>query len=213
MKPMKFGVGQGIKRIEDVRFVSGRGNYASDAVDRAELKAAFLRSPYGHAKFRIDDLDAARAIPGVRGVFVASDFSGLGGLPCLALLPNSDGSKTPAKPYPVISSDEVHHVGDIIAMVVADTATQARDAVEAIGVTWEDLPAVVDVEAAIARDAPAVFDGAPGNVAYDTHIGDKEKTDAVFASAPHKVRIKIVNPRVVANYMEPRSAVGEPGKI
>ena len=94
-------------------------------------------------------------------------------------------------------------------MVVADTATQARDAVEAIGVTWEDLPAVVDVEAAIAPDAPAVFDGAPGNVAYDTHIGDKEKTDAVFASAPHKVRIKIVNPRVVANYMEPRSAVGE----
>jgi aerobic carbon-monoxide dehydrogenase large subunit len=209
VKPMKFGVGQGIKRIEDVRFVSGRGNYASDAVGRAELKAAFLRSPYGHARFRIDDLDAARAMPGIQGVFIGSDFSHLGNLPCVALLPNSDGSKTPAKPYPVMSSDEVHHVGDIVAMVVADTAEKARDAAEVISVTWEDLPAVVDAEAAIAPGAPTVFEGAPGNVAYDTHIGDKEKTDAVFASARHKVRIKIVNPRAVANYMEPRSALGE----
>ena len=209
MKPTKFGVGQGIKRIEDVRLVSGRGSYTSDAVERAELKAAFLRSPYGHARFRIDDLETTRAKPGVHAIFVGSDFSGLGDSPCLTPLPNSDGSKTPAKPFPVMASDEVHHVGDIIAMVVADTALQARDGVEAIGVTWEDLPAVVDSEAAIGAGAPIVFAGAPGNVAYDTHVGDKEKTDAVFASAPHKVRIKIVNPRAVANYMEPRSAVAE----
>ena len=84
MRPTKFGVGQSVKRVEDIRLVSGRGNYASDAVDKAELKAVFLRSPYGHAKFRIDDIEAARAAPGVRAVYVASDFADLGDLPCLA---------------------------------------------------------------------------------------------------------------------------------
>ena len=209
MRPTKFGVGQSIKRVEDVRLVSGRGNYASDAVDKAELKAVFLRSPYGHAKFRIDDIEAARAAPGVRAVYVASDFAELGGLPCLAPVPNADGSKTPLKPYPVMAADEAQHVGDIVAMVVADTTLQARDAAELISVTWEELPAVIDMEEAIRPGAPLVFAGAPGNIAYDTHIGDQEKTDAAFAGAAHTVRIKIVNSRVVANYMEPRSAVGE----
>jgi carbon-monoxide dehydrogenase large subunit len=105
--------------------------------------------------------------------------------------------------------DETHHVGDIVAMVVADTTLEARDAAELISVTWEDLPAVTDMEAALRPDAPLVFAGAPGNVAYDTHIGDKQETDKAFAGAAHTVRIRIVNPRAVANYMEPRSAVGE----
>jgi aerobic carbon-monoxide dehydrogenase large subunit len=209
MKPTKFGVGQSVKRLEDIRFVSGRGNYASDAVDKAELKAVFLRSPYGHAKFRIEDIEAARAAPGVRAVYVADDFADLGRMPCLAAVPNADGSKTPLKPYPVMAADETHHVGDIIAMVVADSTLRARDASELISVTWQDLPAVIDMEAAVRPDAPRVFSGAPGNVAYDTHIGDKEETDRAFAGAAHTVRIKIVNPRAVANYMEPRSAVGE----
>ncbi len=209
VRPTKFGVGQSVKRVEDIRLISGRGNYASDAVDKAELKAVFLRSPYGHAKFRIDDIEAARAAPGVRAVYVAGDFADLGGLPCLAPVPNADGSKTPLKPYPVMAADETHHVGDIIAMVVADTILQARDAAELISVTWEDLPAVTDMEMALRPDAPLVFAGAPGNVAYDTHIGDKRETDKAFAGAAHTVRIKIVNPRAVANYMEPRSAVGE----
>jgi aerobic carbon-monoxide dehydrogenase large subunit len=209
MKPTKFGVGQSVKRVEDIRFVSGRGHYASDAVDKAELKAVFLRSPYGHARFRIDDTEAARAAPGVRAVYAASDFANLGDLPCLAPVPNSDGSKTPLKPYPVMAADETHHVGDIVAMVVADTALQARDAAERISVTWDGLPAVTDMEAALRPDAPLVFAGAPGNVAYDTHIGDKQETDKAFAGAAHTVRIRIVNPRAVANYMEPRSAVGE----
>ena len=209
MKPTKFGVGQSVKRVEDIRLVSGRGNYASDAVDRAELKAVFLRSPYGHAKFHVDDIEAARAAPGVRALYVASDFAALGGLPCLAPVPNADGSKTPLKPYPVMAIDETHHVGDIVAMVVADTTLEARDAAELISVTWEDLPAVTDMEAALRPDAPLVFAGAPGNVAYDTHIGDKQETDKAFAGAAHTVRIRIVNPRAVANYMEPRSAVGE----
>jgi aerobic carbon-monoxide dehydrogenase large subunit len=209
MKPTKFGVGQSVKRVEDIRLVSGRGNYASDAVNNAELKAVFLRSPYGHAKFRIEDIEAVRAAPGVRAVYVASDFAALGGLPCLAPVDNADGSKTPLKPYPVMAADEVQHIGDIVAMVVADTTLQARDAVELIGVAWDELPAAIDMEEAIRPGAPLVFSGAPGNVAYDTAIGDKDKTDAAFAGAARTVRIKIVNPRAVANYMEPRSAVGE----
>ena len=208
-KAMKFGVGQGVMRVEDVRLVSGRGNYTSDATQAAELRAVFLRSPYGHARFRIEDLEAARAAPGVRGVFVASDFSNLGPLPCLAPVPNSDKSKTPLKPYPIMTENEADHIGDIVAMVVADTVNQGRDAAELIGVAWEELPAAIDMEAAIRPGAPQVFAGAPNNVAYDNHIGDKAKTDAAFASAARTVKIKILNPRVVANYMEPRAAVGE----
>jgi aerobic carbon-monoxide dehydrogenase large subunit len=209
MKPTKFGVGQSVKRVEDIRFVSGRGNYASDAVDKAELKAVFLRSPYGHAKFRIDDVEAARAAPGVRAVYVASDFANLGDLPCLAPVANSDKSKMPLKPYPVMAADEAQHIGDIVAMVVADTTLEARDVAELISVTWDGLPAAIDMEEAVQPGAPLVFAGAPGNVAYDTHIGDQQQTDEAFASAAHTVRIRIVNSRVVANYMEPRSAVGE----
>src|SRR3984885_3125713 len=209
MRPTKFGIGQSVKRVEDIRLVSGRGSYASDAADKADLKAVFLRSPYGHAKFRIDDVEAARAAPGVRAVYIASDFSNLGDLPCLAPVSNSDGSDTPLKPYPVMAGDEAQHVGDIIAMVVADTTLQARGAAELISVAWEDLPAVTDMEEAVRPGAPLVFAGAPGNVAYDTYIGDKQTTDNVFAGAAHTVRIKILNSRVVANYMEPRSAVGE----
>src|ERR1700749_746988 len=139
MRPSKFGVGQSVKRVEDVRFISGQGQYATDAVEKSELRAVFLRSPYGHAKFTFTDLEAARAAPGVRAVYVAGDFAELGDLPCLATVDNADGSSTPLKPCPVMASVEAHHVGDIIAMVVADTTVQARDASELIGVTWEDL--------------------------------------------------------------------------
>ena len=132
MSVRKFGAGQSVKRVEDVRLVTGQGRYASDACDGATLKAAFVRSPYGRARFSIGDLAAVRAMPGVRAVYTAKDFEGLGGLPCLAPVQNSDGSQTPLKPYPVISGAQVDHVGDIVAMVVAETAAQARDAVEAI---------------------------------------------------------------------------------
>ena len=164
----------------------------------------------GMRKFRIDDLEAARAAPGVRAVYVVSDFAGLGDLPCLAPVPNADGSKTPLKPYPVMAADEAQHVGDIVAMVVADTALRgARRRRTDRRRHGKSFPPSADMEEAIRPGAPLVFAGAPGNVAYDNHIGDKKKTDAAFAAAAHTVRIKIVNSRVVANYMEPRSAVGE----
>jgi carbon-monoxide dehydrogenase large subunit len=206
MSVRKFGAGQSVKRVEDVRLVTGSGRYATDACEGPALRAAFVRSPHGHARFKIGDLAAVRAMPGVRAVYTAKDFAGLGGLPCLAPVKNSDGSDTPMKPYPIMAEGQVDHVGDIVAMVVAESLAQARDAAEAVTVDWEDLPAAVDMEAAVRPGAPLVFAGAPGNVAYDTHIGDKAKTDAIFAGAPRKASIKVVNPRVVANYMEPRAA-------
>jgi carbon-monoxide dehydrogenase large subunit len=209
MKQTKFGMGQGVKRVEDIRLVTGFGQYSCDTIDRAGLRAAFARSPHGHARFTIGDLTEAKAMPGVKAIYVASDLAEIGDLPCLAPVANSDGAQTPMKPYPVLAANEVDHVGDIVAMVVADDAAHARDAAEAIPITWDELPAVIDMEEAIRDRAPPVFAGAPGNVAYDTHIGDKAKTDAAFAKAARVARIKIVNPRVVANYMEPRSGTAD----
>lgn len=209
MKAVKFGIGQSVKRVEDIRLVTGQGQYSTDAAEAASLRAYFPRSPYAHAKFTIGSLDAAKAMPGVRAIFLASDFAEMNGLPCLAAMPNSDGTQTPLKPFPVMAAGETHHVGDIFAMVVADRLDQARDAAEAMDVSWDALPVVVDSELAIAPSAPIVFEGAPGNVAYDAHVGDKASTDAAFASAAKIARIKIVNPRVVANFMEPRAARGE----
>jgi len=189
---MKFGVGQPVKRVEDVRLVSGQGAFASDYAPEGALHAAFLRSPHAHAKFAVTDVEAARALPGVRGVFVASDFAALGGLPCLAKIPNSDGSMTPAKPYPVMAAEEAHHVGDIVAMAVAETPWQARDAVEAVAVDWEALPAAVDAEGAVLSGAVQVYPGAPGNIVYDAQIGDKARTDAIFEKAAHVARVKVM---------------------
>jgi carbon-monoxide dehydrogenase large subunit len=207
MKPTKFGVGQAIKRVEDVRFVTGRGNYTSDYAPEGALHAVFLRSPHAHAAFSFGDLDAARAMPGVRAVYVAADFEQLGDLPCLSL-PDSYDSMAPLKPYPVIARGEAHHVGDLIAMVVAESEREARDTAEALEVEWRPLAAAIDMREAIKSDAPQVFSQAPGNVAFDAHIGDKVKTDAAFAKATHVVSLSVVNQRVVANYVEPRSAVG-----
>ena len=209
MKAMKFGVGQSVRRVEDVRLVSGQGRYTSDYAPPGALFAAFLRSPHAHARLAIGETSAVAAMPGVRGVFLAKDFAALRSIPCVAPVPNSDKSTTPLKPYPIMAKDEAHHVGDIVAMVVAATPEQARDATEAIEVDWTPLPAAVDTEGALAPDAPQVYAKAPGNVAFDNHIGDKAAADAIFAEAAHAVKIRIVNPRVVANYMEPRGAVAE----
>ena len=209
MKPMKFGVGQPVRRVEDVRLVTGRGAYTSDYSPEGALHAVFWRSPHADAKFRIADIEAARAMPGVRAIFTAADFAALGTLPVLAPIANADGAYPPTKPYPVMAKDEVFHVGDLVGMVVAESLLDARDAAEAIAIDWEPLPALAEMEAAIEPGAAAIFNGAGNNIAYDTHIGDKAETDAAFKTAAHVATIKVVNQRVVANYLEPRSAVAE----
>jgi len=209
MKAMKFGVGQAVRRVEDVRLIKGAGVYTSDYEPAGALFATFLRSPHAHARFAFGNISTARAMPGVEAVYTADDFAALGDLPCLAPVNNSDKSMTPLKPYPVLARGEACHVGDAVAMVVARTQAEARDAAEQLEVDWSPLPAVVDMRSAIAPGAPRVFAKAPDNIAYDAHIGNKAATDSVFAKAAHVVALSIVNQRVVANFLEPRGAVGE----
>src|SRR5947209_11762928 len=143
MKPTKFGMGQPVRRIEDARFISGAGMYTADVMKEGALAACFLRSPHAHAAFAVGDLADVRAMPGVRLVLTAADVAHLGGVPCLAPMPNANGQLMKLPDYPVLATREVRHVGDAVAMVVADIEEQAWEALEAIAVTYEEQPAIV----------------------------------------------------------------------
>jgi carbon-monoxide dehydrogenase large subunit len=205
MAPIKFGVGQSVLRKEDDALIRGKGRYTDDHAPSALMHGLMLRSPHAHAKFTID-VAKARGLPGVGVIFTAEDVKDLGDLPCLFNL-ETDPFTGPA--YPILARDLVRHVGDAVAFVVAETVEQARDAVEAIEVSWTPLPAVVGVANAVKKGAPQVWPDHPGNVLFDVPIGDKKATDAVFAKAHAVAEVKIVNPRIVTNYMETRAAICE----
>ena len=209
MRPMKFGVGQPASRLEDARLVTGRGRYTDDLSPEGCLHAAVLRSPHAHARFTIGDLAAARAMPGVRLVLAHADLESYGGLPCAAPAKNTDGSKMPLPPYPLLADGTVRHVGDAVAFVVADTLAQARDAAEAIGVEWEPQPATVGIGGAERPGAVAVWPQVPTNVAYDSDLGDRAGTEAAFARAARTVSLTLVNNRLVTNFLEARACIGE----
>jgi carbon-monoxide dehydrogenase large subunit len=203
--PIKFGVGQSVLRKEDDALIRGRGRYTDDFAPQASLHALVLRSPHAHAKFTID-ASRARGLPGVALILTADDVGDLGDLPCLF---NLEVNPFTGPPYPILAKDEVRHVGDAVAFVVAGTIDQARDAIEAIEVKWTPLPAVAGVVNALKPGAPQVWSGHAGNVLFDVPIGDKKATDEAFAKAHSVAEISIVNPRVVASFMETRAAVCE----
>ena len=203
--PIKFGVGQSVLRKEDDALIRGKGRYTDDHGPSAALHALVLRSPHAHAKFTIN-ATKARALPGVALILTASDIDDLGDLPCLFQLETDPFT---APPYPILAKDEVRHVGDAIAFVVAGTIDQARDAIEAIEVNWSPLPAVAGVANAVKRGAPQVWTSHPGNILFDVPVGDKKATEAAFAKAHAVAEISIVNPRVVASFMETRAAICE----
>lgn len=209
MKPMKFGLGQAVKRVEDARLTRGEGRYVGDLAPDGTAQAVLLRSPHAHARFALTDLAAARAMPGVLAVMTAQDVAGLGDVPCQGQVGSADGVKRPYHGQPLLAQDTVRHVGDAVAMVVAETEAAARAGAEAIGVEWEPLPASVDLIAALDAGAPAVWDDVAGNLAYDAEIGDAAATQAAFDGAARIVRARLVNNRLVANYMETRGALGE----
>lgn len=204
MAPVKFGVGQSVLRKEDDPLIRGKGRYTDDH-PQASLHALVLRSPHAHARFTIN-VAHARGLPGVADIVTADDIKDLGGLPCQFELPGVP-FKTPK--YPILARNEVRHVGDAIAFVVADTVANARNALEAIEVNWTSLPAIIGAAEAVKPGAPQVWPDNPGNILFDTGIGDKAATDAAFAKADAVAEIRIVNPRVVINYLEPRSAICE----
>ena len=204
MAPIKFGVGQSVLRKEDDALIRGRGRYTDDHAPQT-LHALMLRSPHAHATFTLD-ATRARALPGVAAILTAEDVKDLGGLPCLF---NLEDHPFTGPDYPILAAKEVRHVGDAVAFIVAETIDQARDAIEAIEVDWTPLPSVNGLHHAVKKDAPQVWDKHPGNVLFDVPIGDKQAVDAVFAKAPLIAEVRIVNPRVIINYMETRAAICE----
>src|SRR5580693_3627252 len=205
MAPIKFGVGQSVLRKEDDALIRGKGRYTDDHAPQAALHALVLRSPHAHAKFTID-VARAGGLLGVAAILTAEDVGELGDLPCLF---NLEENPFTGPPYPILASDEVRHVGDAIAFVVAETIDRARDAIEAIEVDWTPLPAVAGVVNAVKPGAPQVCPAHPGNVLFDVPIGDKKATEAAFAKAHAVAEVRIVNPRVITNFMETRAVVCE----
>jgi carbon-monoxide dehydrogenase large subunit len=207
----QFGIGQAVRRKEDVRFITGAGRYTDDINLPRQAYAAFLRSPHAHAKLGKIDTGAARQAPGVVAIYTAADVAkaGLGKITCIAPLKNRDGSDYPNPGRPQLAEGKVRHVGDPVAMVVAESLQQARDAAELIEVAYDPLPAVVDPRAAVAAGAPQLHDHAPGNVALDWGLGDEKAVAAAFAQAKRIVKIDLAINRVVVNSIEPRIVIGD----
>jgi carbon-monoxide dehydrogenase large subunit len=207
--PVVFeGIGASPKRKEDLRFLSGRGNYTDDINRPNQTYAVMLRSPHAHATIRGINTAAAAAMPGVVAIYTGADMV-VGSLPCGWLIHNKDGSPMNEPGHPPLAQGKVRHVGDIVAVVIAETRPQARDAAEAIAVDYEVLPAATSMAAALAAGAPLLHEGAPGNVCYDWHIGDLAVNQAAFAQAKHVVEFELVNNRLIPNAMEPRAAIGD----
>ena len=209
MRPTKFGIGQPVLRLEDERFITGHGQYTSDFEPDSVLHAYVLRSPHAKATFRIVDLDAARALPGVRLILGASDLPPNHGIPSATKLPNGDGSPGVYPAIPILCDGEVRHVGDAVAFVVADTYDIARDAAEMVEIDWSPDEGIADLLRAMDEGAPLVHTEAAGNIAYDLSMGNKAKVDAIFAAASRTVKLPVVNNRLITNYMETRAIVAE----
>jgi carbon-monoxide dehydrogenase large subunit len=194
--------GKSIKRREDPRFITGKGHYTDDLKLPGMTYAAFVRSPHAHARIR--NLDTAPAVkyPGVVAVFTGKDMTGVNSLPCGWLLPDL---KVP--PHMPLISDVTRHVGDPVAVVIAESQDAALDAAERVQVDWEVLPSVTSTEKATAKGSPQLHAVAPDNIAFKWQIGDAAATEAAFKTAAAVVKKRIVNQRLVANAMEPRACV------
>src|SRR5271166_2119855 len=207
----QFGIGQPVRRVEDRRFITGRGTYLDDINRPRQAWAFMLRSPHAHARIRAIDTTAAVSAAGVLAVYSGEDLArdGLGTIPCLSAVTNRDQTPSVLPPHPAIASDRVRHVGDTVAMVVAENVAAARDAAELIMVDYEPLPAAVDTARALEPGQPLVWDTAPGNLCFDWEVGDGAAVARAMAAARHRIALELVNNRVVVNSMEPRGAIGE----
>ena len=206
-QPPSSPIGQPLRRREDARFLTGDGQYTDDVVLPGQTYGFFLRSPYAHARIKSINLDKAKAAPGVVKIFTGADLAEakVGGLPCGWLITSKDGTPMKEPPHPVLAQGKVRHVGDQVALVVADTYLQARDAAELIEVDYEELTPVIDITTAESAGS-AVHDDVPDNVCYDWGHGNKDAVDAAFAKAAHVTKLSYANNRLIPNAMEPRAA-------
>ncbi|SDZ99709.1 xanthine dehydrogenase family protein molybdopterin-binding subunit [Variovorax sp. YR216] len=209
--PTRFGSGQAVKRLEDEALLAGAGRYTDDVSVPGQAWLSFVRSPYPHAKLVSIDRDSAAAMPGVLGVFTGADLAAAGvqPMPGAAAFKRADGSDCATPERHVLAVGRVRFVGEPVAIVVAETAQQARDAAEAVMVDYAELPMVVDIAGATADGAPLVYDAATGNIAAEMRHGSAEATAQAFAKASHVVALDVVNQRVVALTIEPRSVLAD----
>ncbi len=203
------GIGQSVRRKEDTRFITGAGRYVDDHKFPRQLYARFVRSPYAHAIVRGVHVTSALMAPGVVSVFTGSQLrdAGVGGIPCGWLLQDVRGQPMAEPPHYALALDKVRHVGEPVAMVIAETLLQAQDAVELVEVDYDPLDAVAHAAQATEPDAPLVWDHIPNNICCDWELGDRQVTQAAFAQAAHVTQIDLTNNRLVPNPMEPRAAV------
>ena len=205
----KFGIGQAATRYEDDRLLSGEGRYVEDVHVEDQCYAAFVRSPHAHAKITSIDTADASSLPGVLAIYTVADLKaeGIGDIPCMAPASNKDGSNCIMPPRPALAEDRVRYVGDAVAVVIAESRLQALDAVEAIWVNYDLLPAVVETNQAMADNANLVWGEAAKNQCFDWEDGDADATNKAFAEASHVVELELVNNRLVPTSMETRGAV------
>ena len=204
------GIGARVARKEDKRFLTGKGRYTDDMVVPGMKYAYFIRSPHAHAKIRSMDASAALAMPGVIAVLDGHQLKadGVGNLICGWMIHSKDGSPMKMGAWRPLADDTVRYVGDAVAVVVADSLAEARDAAEAVAVDYDVLPAVVSPAETLKPGAPQVHPEAPGNLIFDWGLGDEAAADAAIAAAAHVTELEIVNNRLSPNPMEPRAALG-----
>ena len=206
---MSEGIGQSVLRKEDGRFITGKGRYTDDIKQVGQTHAYFVRSPHAHADVVNIDVEEALAAPGVIAVLTGADVTadGLGGLPCGWMIHSKDGSEMKQPHHPVLADKRVHYLGEPVAMVIADTALEAKNASELVAVDWAEKQAVVSVSEAQA--APAIYDDIPQNTCYEWALGDSDAVEKAMEKAAHVTRIELTNNRLIPNAMEPRAALAE----
>ena len=204
-------IGQSVKRVEDKRFTTGKGKYTDDIKLVGMTHAHIVRSPYAHANIKSIDIDAALAHPGVVAIFTGKDIAaaGINGVPAGWQVNFKDGTTMKEPPHPLLVADRVKHVGDGIAVIIAEDLATARDAADLIEIDYEVLPPVTNPAEAVKAGAPQVHNDAPNNICFDWELGNpKAEVDAAIAASHHVTRLDLVNQRMAPNAIEPRSAIG-----
>ena len=202
-------IGTSVKRVEDKRFLTGKGKYTDDIVLLGQTYARIVRSPHAHARIASIDTSAAASAPGVVAVFTGKDLEGVNGVPCGWQVDFKNGDTMKEPPHPILVADKVKHVGDGVAVVIAETYAIAKDAAELINIEYEVLDSVVDPKKASEPGAPLVHEDVPNNVAFDWQLGsDPSQVDEAIKTAHHVTTLEFTNQRLVPNAIEPRSAIG-----
>jgi carbon-monoxide dehydrogenase large subunit len=203
------GIGASVRRKEDYRFVTGSGRYTDDVQVPGQAYACFLRSPHAHARIVSIDKEAAQKAPGVVAILTGDDLAAdkVGGVPCGWLITDVNGQAMKEPPHPALAQEKVRYVGDQVALVIAETYLQAKDAAELVQVEYDVLPAVADARDALKPGAPVLHDSASDNKCYTWSIGDQAAVEAAFAQAHHVTRLELTNNRLIPNAIEPRAAL------